>query len=87
MIIKNIEKRVKCKKIFQKNVNNTSLKVYKEINNPKTRIRFSMKNLSKDGNLINVPLFMVEYINKWIEMQKLGLSFRKVKKGKYAEVL
>ena len=48
------------------NVNNTSLKVYNEINNPKTRIRFSMKNLNKDDNLINIPLFMVEYIKKLI---------------------
>lgn len=45
-------------------VNNTSLKVYNEINNPKTRVRFSMKNLNKDGNLINIPLFMVEYLDK-----------------------
>lgn len=47
-------------------VNNTSLKVYNEINNPKTRIRFSMKNLNRDDNLINIPLFMVEYVDKLI---------------------
>lgn len=45
-------------------VNNTSLKVYNEINRPKTRIRFSIKNLNKDNNLINIPLFMVEYLDK-----------------------
>lgn len=46
------------------NVNNTSLKVYNEIYNPKTRIRFSMKNLNRNDNLINIPLFLIEnFIN------------------------
>ena len=49
------------------NVNNTSLKIYNEVNKPKIRIRFSMKNLNKDDNLINIPLFMVEYIKKIID--------------------
>ena len=48
-------------------INNTSLKVYNEINKPKTRVRFSMKNLNKDDNLINIPLFMVEYIKELID--------------------
>ena len=46
------------------NISNTSLKVYNEKYNPKMRIRFSMKNLNKDDNLINIPLFMVEYIDE-----------------------
>lgn len=50
------------------NINNTSLKIYNEMNQPKTRIRFSMKNLNKDGNLINLPLFMVEYLDKLINL-------------------
>ena len=50
------------------NVNNKSLKVYNEANHPKTRIRFSMKNLNKDDNLINIPLFMVEYLDKFINL-------------------
>lgn len=49
-------------------VNNTSLKVYNDINKPNTRIRFSMKNLNKDNNLINIPLFMVEYLGKLINL-------------------
>ena len=48
-------------------INNTSLKVYNEINKPKVRIRFSMKNLNKDDNLINIPLFMVEYLKELID--------------------
>lgn len=50
------------------NVNNTSLKVYNEKYNPKTRIRFSMRNLNKDDNLINIPLFMVEHTDKLINL-------------------
>ena len=46
------------------NINNTSLKVYNEKYNPAIRVRFSMKNLNKDDNLLNIPLFMIEYIEK-----------------------
>ena len=49
-------------------INNRSLKIYNEINKPKIRIRFSMKNFSKDDNLINIPLFMVEYLEKIINL-------------------
>ena len=45
---------------------NTSLNVYNTNYEPKTRVRFSMKNLQKDGNLINIPLFMAEYLEKFI---------------------
>ena len=50
------------------NINSVSLKHYNEKYAPKTRIRFSMKNLQKDDNLINIPLFMVEYIKKFLEL-------------------
>jgi hypothetical protein len=49
-------------------VNNTSLNVYNERYTPKTRVRLSMKNLNKDDNLINIPLFMAEYVKKLIDM-------------------
>ena len=48
------------------NINNSSLKVYNKKYNPNTRVRFSMRNLNKDDNLINIPLFMIEYITKFI---------------------
>lgn len=50
------------------NINNTSLKIYNEKFNPKTRVRFLMRNLNKDDNLINIPLFMIEYIDKLLNM-------------------
>lgn len=50
------------------NTNNKSLNVYNQRYNPKLRVRFSMKNLNRDDNLINIPLFMVEYIDKLIDL-------------------
>ena len=50
------------------NRNNASLKIYNERNNPKTRIRFSTRNLNKDENFINIPLFMIEYVKELIEL-------------------
>lgn len=34
----------------------------------KIRIRFSLKNLKKDDTLLNVPLFMIDYIEKFIKI-------------------
>lgn len=48
--------------------NNTSLKLYNDKFEPTIRIRFSMNNLVKDGNLINIPLFMIEYFKKIINL-------------------
>ena len=48
------------------NINSVSFRRYNEKYSPKTRIRFSMRNLQKDGNLINIPLFMVEYVEKFL---------------------
>ena len=50
------------------NRNNASLKIYNEINKPKIRIRFSTRNLNKDENFINIPLFMIEYVKELIEL-------------------
>ena len=48
------------------NINSVSFRRYNEKYSPKTRICFSMRNLQKDGNLINIPLFMVEYVEKFL---------------------
>ena len=42
----------------------------------KLHLRFSLKNVKQDGNLLNIPLFMIDHIDKFIE---LGLE--KVDKG------
>ena len=50
-----------------KSTNNTSLKKYNEKNDNELAIRFSMNNLKKDGKVLNIPLFMVQYIEKMIK--------------------
>ena len=46
-----------------KSTNHNSLTKYNEINDNKISYRFSLNNLSKDGKIINVPLYFIEYIN------------------------
>ena len=48
--------------------NNVSLTRFNETNRNKISVRFSMKNLDKSGKILNIPLFMAEYINKLIEL-------------------
>ena len=43
-----------------KSTNNTSLTKYNEKINNELSIRFSMNNLSKDGKILNIPLFLIE---------------------------
>lgn len=51
-----------------KSTNNISLTRYNEKYNNDLGIRFSMNNLSKDGKIINIPLFLIEYIEKIINL-------------------
>ena len=61
---KQCKKRVKTYKKYLKNV---YLLFRNETSKAKTKVEFSMKNLNKDDNLINIPLFMVEYIKKLMD--------------------
>ena len=49
-----------------KSTNNLSLTRYNERNENKISIRFSMNNLIQNEKIINVPLFLVENIEKFI---------------------
>ena len=49
-----------------KSTNNISLTRYNENFNNDISIRFSMSNLKKDGKVVNIPLFLIEYIDKFI---------------------
>lgn len=46
--------------------NNTSLTKYNEKYKPVKSIRFSLNNLKEDGKILNVPLYLIENINKFI---------------------
>ena len=39
-----------------------------ESNNNKISVRFSARNLDFSGKILNIPIFMVEYIDKLIEI-------------------
>ena len=49
-----------------KSTNNLSLTRYNERNENKISVRFSMNNLIQNEKIINIPLFLVEYIEKFI---------------------
>ncbi len=49
-------------------INNVSLTRFVEKNDKKLAIRFSMNNLAKSGKILNIPLFLIEYMNKFIEV-------------------
>ena len=61
---KQCKERVKTYKKYLKNV---YLLFRNETSKAKTKVEFSMKNLNKDDNLINISPFMVEYIKKLID--------------------
>lgn len=46
-----------------KNTNNNSLTKYNANNENNISFRFSLNNLKKDGKIINIPLYFIEYIN------------------------
>ena len=56
------------------NTKSKSLKKYKELypDTVKLRIRFSLDNLKRDGDLLNIPLFMADQCDRLI-----GLAFEK----------
>ena len=49
-----------------KSTNNISLTRYNEKYNNDLSIRLSMNNLAKDGKVVNIPLFLIEYIENFI---------------------
>ena len=49
-----------------KSTNNISLTRYKEKFEPDLSIRFSMNNFCKDNKIMNVPLFLIEYLDNFI---------------------
>ncbi len=49
-----------------KSTNHNSLTKYNSNNDNEIAFRFSLNNLSKDGKIINIPLYFIEYINNLI---------------------
>lgn len=54
------------------NRNNASLTRFNENNDNKISVRFSTRNLDMSGKILNVPIFMAEYIDKLIRIGEKG---------------
>jgi predicted AAA+ superfamily ATPase len=52
------------------NIRSKSLTIYNNLYNPFIRLRFSLRNLKKDEELLNIPLFMVDYAEKLIGLSR-----------------
>ncbi len=50
------------------NVRSKSLTIYHKTFHPRIRIRFSLRNLSYNDGLLNIPLFMADYTRELIDM-------------------
>jgi predicted AAA+ superfamily ATPase len=50
------------------NIRSKSLTTYNDLYSPSIRLRFSLRNLKKDKGLLNIPLFMVDYVEKLIDL-------------------
>lgn len=50
------------------NVRSKSLTYYYQTFHPKLRVRYSLKNLTLDDGLLNIPLFMADYSRKLIDL-------------------
>ena len=46
-----------------KSTNHNSLTKYNNTNDNELSFRFSLNNLNKDGKIVNIPLYFIEYIN------------------------
>lgn len=50
------------------NVRGKSFTLYNQKYAPSIRVRFSLKNLKKDNNLINIPMFLADHLDKFIAL-------------------
>lgn len=65
-VIQNKNRIIPIEVKANKSTNHTSLTRYNEKFDNDMSIRFSMNNLSKDGKVLNIPLFFIEYMEKFI---------------------
>ena len=65
-VIQNKNRIIPIEVKANKSINNVSLTRYNEKFNNDLSIRFSMNNLKRDGKIINIPLFLIEYMENFI---------------------
>lgn len=52
----------------EENVRGRSLTIYNQHYNPPVRLRYSLRNLKMDDGMLNIPLFMVDYTEKLLNL-------------------
>ena len=67
-IIQEKNKIVPIKVKSSESANNSSLTKFNNMNNNEISIRYSNNNLDKSGKILNIPLFMVEYTKKLLDI-------------------
>lgn len=65
-VIQNKNRIIPIEVKSNKSTNKTSLTKYNEKFNNDISIRVSMNNLKKDDKVLNIPLFLIEYMEKFI---------------------
>jgi len=54
----------------EENVRGRSLTIYNQHYNPPVRLRYSLRNLKMDDGMLNIPLFMVDYTEKLLNLRR-----------------
>ena len=54
----------------EENISGQSFKVYQEKYSPSLRLRFSMKNLKVNGNIVNIPIFLCDWLKVILDSHK-----------------
>jgi len=52
----------------EENVRGRSLTIYNQHYNSPVRLRYSLRNLKMDDGMLNIPLFMVDYTEKLLNL-------------------
>ena len=52
------------------NVKSRSLKVYRDKYSPEVAVRFSLQNLKYDNGLLNIPLYLIDYLPRFLQLIK-----------------
>ena len=66
-VIQNKNRIIPIEVKSNKSTNNSSLTKYNEKFNNNISIRLSMNNLKKDDKVLNIPLFLIEYMENLID--------------------
>jgi hypothetical protein len=56
------------------NIRSKSLSWYRKEYNPAVSIRFSLRNLNFNGGILNIPLFLVDYTKKLLDIVDPGMG-------------